>query len=406
MDLDEMGLRSSELTAEKKSTPVDWNRFPPRFVVRSAISAVLALTFLGLPLLAGLGWLVCWSYSIDRNTMIWIVASVWLLLLIAKVIEKILVVPKRCFVLRRLDFTFRSGWLGREELVVPFSRVQEVETSCNILDRIFRLRSLQLRQPGESESIDGFDPNTVSVLRDYIGQRIKRIVELDSAGRSSSAVSDHQSTRVESPQCQSNEVVIVDSLQQSAEPVWCKFGHVGREFVGRLGSVFLLLLVFMFAGVTLYAWFWKDEGSLSAVIFFSWILFSLRTLIYPFLEVPRRGYALRESDVLIKRGLIATTRSTIPYERIQDVSTSSGFIDRRFGLNTLHIRVASAEPSTTGFVSVRSSGGSSISLNGLGKSEAEGLRTQVLERVSEYRRNLQSEKPLSNDAAGQTVQGN
>ena len=260
--------------------------------------------------------------------------------------------PKRCFVLRNLDFTIRSGLLGREELVIPFSRVQEVEIRCRILDRLFRLNSLVLKQPGESEVVKGFDPVVCTTLRDYLSRRILEIIELRPESSIAAAELTVKRSSVEGTQYQENEVIPLNALQQSAEPKWRSFGHVGREIFSRVGNVCYLTLFFPFIGAAFYAGFWKDPNSLTLTMILAWAFLSIRTLVYPALEVPRRGYALQESEILIKRGLIATSRLTIPFERIQDVSSSSGFIDRQFGLCTLHISAASAGVRSRSFISV------------------------------------------------------
>lgn len=332
--------------------------------------------------------------------MVRIVVGCWLLFLIARVVEISLVVPKRCFLLRSLDFTLRTGWLGREELIIPFSRVQEVEIRCSILDRLFRLNSLVLKQPGESEAVKGFDPNVCAILRGYLARRMLEIIELD--GKDSITVSEltEKCSNVDGTPCQDNEVIPLNALQQSAEPTWRSFGHLGREVFGRLGNLLLLALFVFWVGVGLYAAFWKDPSSLTLTMILVWGFFSARTLLYPAMEVPRRGYALQESEILIKRGLIATSRLTIPFERIQDVSSSSGFIDRRFGLSTLHISAASAGAATAGAFSVSFSGSASTSLDGLSLNEAESLRLQILERV----RKIREDKNTSESTAEEDLQ--
>lgn len=391
MDVGGLGSDSSCSTIESEETSVEWNRFPRRFVLRRIISVCLSTTILGLPALAGLGWIASWSYSIDQGFMVRIVVACFLFLLTARVVATLLVVPKRCFVLRKLDFTTRSGWLGREELVIPLSRVQEVEIRCRILDRLFRLNSLVLKQPGESEVVKGFDPHVCAILRDYLARRILEIIELRAEGSIAVAELTEKRSYGEGTQYQDNEVIPLKALKKSDEPRWRSFGHVGREILGRVSNVCYLTLFFPFIGAALYAGFWKDVNSLTLTMILAWAFLSIRTLVYPALEVPRRGYALQESEILIKRGLIATSRLTIPFERIQDVSSSSGFIDRQFGLSTLHISAASAGAASRGFISFSSSGPSS-SLDGLDLDEAEDLRTQILERVSMIREDKEASK--------------
>lgn len=54
----------------------------------------------------------------------------------------------------------------------------------------------------------------------------------------------------------------------------------------------------------------------------------------------RRGFALREKDVLYKSGIIAETTTIVPLNRIQHVALNEGFLSRMFHLGTLQIYTA------------------------------------------------------------------
>lgn len=54
----------------------------------------------------------------------------------------------------------------------------------------------------------------------------------------------------------------------------------------------------------------------------------------------RRGFALREKDVLYKSGIIAETTVIVPLTRIQHVALYEGFLSRMFHLGTLQIYTA------------------------------------------------------------------
>lgn len=91
-------------------------------------------------------------------------------------------------------------------------------------------------------------------------------------------------------------------------------------------------------------------------------------LIWPGVSVPRRGYALRDKDILFRKGVIWQSVTAIPFNRIQHVETSSTPLDRHFGLATLQLFTA---------------GGSSgdLKIDGLGTDIAENLRVFILGRT-------------------------
>ncbi|HEX8333749.1 MAG TPA: PH domain-containing protein [Segetibacter sp.] len=55
------------------------------------------------------------------------------------------------------------------------------------------------------------------------------------------------------------------------------------------------------------------------------------------------GYALRERDILFRRGWFIRKTRAVPLKRIQHVSVQSGPIERRFGLSSISIYTAGSE---------------------------------------------------------------
>ncbi len=95
---------------------------------------------------------------------------------------------------------------------------------------------------------------------------------------------------------------------------------------------------------------------------------SVVLLIWPAISVPRRGYVVRDKDIVFRSGVVWRSVTAIPFNRIQHVETSSTPLDRRFNIATLKLFTA---------------GGSSgdLKIDGLGQDVAEQLRFFVLEKV-------------------------
>jgi len=104
------------------------------------------------------------------------------------------------------------------------------------------------------------------------------------------------------------------------------------------------------------------------------VLYSVLGIVGTFLflrpgfAIPKRGFVLRDKDILFRKGIIWRSVTTIPFNRIQHVETSSTPLDRKFGLATLQLFTA---------------GGSSgdLKIDGLGKDIAEDLRKFILSKV-------------------------
>jgi len=99
-----------------------------------------------------------------------------------------------------------------------------------------------------------------------------------------------------------------------------------------------------------------------------WVVFSALLLIWPGISLPKRGYVLRDKDILFRKGVVWRSVTAIPFNRIQHVETSSTPFDRKFDLATLQLFTA---------------GGSSgdLKIDGLSTVIAEQLRVFVLEKA-------------------------
>ena len=77
------------------------------------------------------------------------------------------------------------------------------------------------------------------------------------------------------------------------------------------------------------------------------------------------GYAEREDDLLVRRGVMFSRLSVIPYGRMQFIDVTAGPLERMFGLATVKMHTAAAA--------------SDARIPGLERSEAERLRDRLAE---------------------------
>ncbi|HUD69433.1 MAG TPA: PH domain-containing protein [Acidimicrobiales bacterium] len=54
------------------------------------------------------------------------------------------------------------------------------------------------------------------------------------------------------------------------------------------------------------------------------------------------GYLEREEDLLVRRGVLVTRLSVVPYGRMQLVEVTAGLMERAFGLSTVKLHTAAA----------------------------------------------------------------
>jgi len=106
----------------------------------------------------------------------------------------------------------------------------------------------------------------------------------------------------------------------------------------------------------------------ATIIWSQWLLVLIVLFVWPVIAFPKRGYVVRDKDILFRKGVVWRAVTAVPFNRIQHVETSNTPLDRRYGLATLQLFTA---------------GGSSgdLKIDGLATSVAEQLRIYILRKV-------------------------
>ncbi|MEM6801535.1 MAG: PH domain-containing protein [Bacteroidota bacterium] len=102
-------------------------------------------------------------------------------------------------------------------------------------------------------------------------------------------------------------------------------------------------------------------------VFGGWLFLASLSLLSTLKGFRYKQYALRQHDILYKRGWIWQKMTAIPFNRIQHVSISQGPFERNFKLSNLHVFTA---------------GGSSsdLSIPGLHLDEAQRIKDFILRK--------------------------
>ena len=141
-------------------------------------------------------------------------------------------------------------------------------------------------------------------------------------------------------------------------------GYLNVVYMGN--AVFTIILSI---ATLIFLWVKEESGPLilptvGATISVIALLFWVSTIGFR-----KKGYALREKDILFQRGILSTTTTVIPLSRIQHVALHEGFFSRMYQLSELQIYTA---------------GGSSSDLHipGLPKEQAEQMKTFLLQKIN------------------------
>ncbi len=113
------------------------------------------------------------------------------------------------------------------------------------------------------------------------------------------------------------------------------------------------------------------QNGLDPNLFWLWLVplvVGIPSLTWPFVAVPRKGYAVRDKDIVFRTGVLWRTVTAVPFNRIQHVEKDSAPLDRRFGIANLKIFTAGGA-------------GGDLKIDGLSADVAERLREFILDRV-------------------------
>ena len=87
------------------------------------------------------------------------------------------------------------------------------------------------------------------------------------------------------------------------------------------------------------------------------------------LSFKKRGYTLRNHDIIYVRGLLNHKRTIVPFIRIQHLETKQSFIAKRFNLASLHLYTAGES-------------GGDLSINGLTLDEATKINEMLTTKIN------------------------
>lgn len=101
--------------------------------------------------------------------------------------------------------------------------------------------------------------------------------------------------------------------------------------------IFLLILA---TALTALLYFSPGSRPYIYVIIGGYLLLGIILFLLYKTDIDRRGYAVREKDILYRSGIIAVTTTIIPFSRIQHIALDEGLLSRMYNLGQLRIFTA------------------------------------------------------------------
>ena len=162
-----------------------------------------------------------------------------------------------------------------------------------------------------------------------------------------------------------NPEIALDDLPGMEDLDWLK---LHPDFVRRMQVEHALIALAPLAGAAVFSVLLQFPLMLTIIVWTLAIVFAIVFVSWPRISVPRRGYVVRDKDIVFRSGVIWRSVTAIPYNRVQHVETSNTPFDRKFGVATLQLFTAGGS-------------GGDLKIDGLGADVAEQLRIYILDKV-------------------------
>jgi membrane protein YdbS with pleckstrin-like domain len=162
-----------------------------------------------------------------------------------------------------------------------------------------------------------------------------------------------------------NPEIAIEELPDMEELEW---GKLHPRFVRRIQVQNGLFALVPIAGASAFGILLHTFLVQTVLLSVLAIGFAVILVAWPAISVPRRGYVVRDKDIVFRSGVVFRSVTAIPYNRIQHVETSSTPLDRKFDIAALQLFTAGGS-------------GGDLKISGLGADVAERLRVYILDKI-------------------------
>ena len=141
------------------------------------------------------------------------------------------------------------------------------------------------------------------------------------------------------------------------------FNRVSPKYGLKEVLASLTLLVPLLITALVFAIIFNSEVPWLHLVWIAVLVYGIISTVIILRQARAIGYAEREDDLLVRRGIMFHRATVVPYGRLQFVDVDAGPIDRMFGLATVKLNTASAATDAT--------------IPGLPRAEADRLRDSL-----------------------------
>lgn len=176
----------------------------------------------------------------------------------------------------------------------------------------------------------------------------------------------------------SNHLIDITELPKIQE---IKYITVDSKYLRIMMFNRIFVFTLMVVAFLVIHYFTNEDFDFVWQFFSIWSGLFLVVLLYGYLKFKTLAFAVREKDIVFKRGVLVLKSTIIPFNRIQHVAINQGPLMRWMDLSNLKIFTAGGSTSD-------------LSINGLSSEVAESIKIHITTAVSEEK-TLTSEENIS-----------
>lgn len=151
-----------------------------------------------------------------------------------------------------------------------------------------------------------------------------------------------------------------------------KLHSISKKYLVKLQVGTTISFLFFAVGIFLGFSFLPVEfhnyltwAAIVIILLFGWSFFN--NVMY----VKKSGYALREQDIIFKRGFLFERTTVVPFNRIQHVTVERSFLDKMLNISTLKVFTAGGS-------------GSDVSVPGIKPETATSVKEEISARIYDH----------------------
>ena len=179
-----------------------------------------------------------------------------------------------------------------------------------------------------------------------------------------------------------NTTIDLDALPKYEEVVFQKLQPKYWNVI-VINLMIFTLIVLGAVAVTFVSVYSSNETNLGAGFYITILVAALIIISFSFwmnrISFQKRGFVIREKDLLYRSGIFSTTTTIVPFNRIQHIAVNEGMFSRMYDLASLEIYTAGGSTSD-------------LRISGIDKEKAHSIREFLMNNVVEEQLNS-SEKP-------------